>query len=243
MTYKTKGILLRTVKYGETSIVATIFSELFGVQTYMVNNVRTSKKTSSKAAYFQPACILDMIVYHNELRSMQRIKEVKWSFLYQDILSNVIKNSIALYMVELLYKCLKQPENNPDLFLFCEDALMQLDNCNKSVAGNFALYFALHLAHFFGFRMNDDHNKERTILDLREGNFVAERPVHHNYIETELAQLTSQLLKVMQPYELEGFKLNQDVRRKLLLYYENYYALHIQDFGRMKTLSTLHEVL
>ncbi len=243
MTYKTKGILLRTVKYGETSIVATIFTELFGVQTYMVNNVRTSKKNSNKAAYFQPASIVEMIVYHNELKSMQRIKEIKWSFLYQNILSRVIKNSIALYMVELLYKCLKQPEKNTDLFLFCEDAFMQLDKCNKIVTGNFSLYFALQLMHFFGLKMNDNYNERLNILDLQEGNFVAHKPMHHNFIEAEFAQLTSQLLRVMQPDELESFKLNQEIRRKLLMYYRDYYALHIQDFGKMKTLLTLQEVL
>ena len=57
MTHKTKGIVLRTVKYGETSLVVTMFTELFGVQTYMVNNVRTSKQASSKANHFQPGAI------------------------------------------------------------------------------------------------------------------------------------------------------------------------------------------
>jgi DNA repair protein RecO (recombination protein O) len=243
MTHKTKGIVLRSVKYGETSLVVTMFTELFGVQTYMVNNVRTSKQATSKAAYFQPVSILELEVYHNEQKSIQRIKEFKWAHLYQNILSNVIKNSIASYMVELLQKCLKQPETNADLFYFCEDALLQLDTAPKPVTANFALYFALHLAHFLGFRINDDYTEEQTILDLAEGNFVAERPIHLNFLEGEFAQITSQLLKVMQPNELEHFKLNQDTRRKLLLHYEDYYALHIQDFGRMKTLVTLYGVL
>jgi DNA repair protein RecO (recombination protein O) len=55
--------------------------------------------------------------------------------------------------------------------------------------------------------------------------------------------LTSQLLKVMQPYELEELKLNHETRRKLLYRYQDYYALHIHDFGSMKTLPILHEVL
>ena len=75
MTHKTKGIVLRTIKYGETSVVVTIFTELFGVQTYMVNGVRTTKKSSAKANHFQPGAILDLVVYHNDLHSMQRIKE------------------------------------------------------------------------------------------------------------------------------------------------------------------------
>jgi DNA repair protein RecO (recombination protein O) len=243
MTHKTKGIVLRAVKYGETSLIVTIFTELFGVQTYMVNNVRTSKQASSKANYFQPVSILDLIVYHNEQKQLQRIKEFKWAYLYQNILSNVIKNSIALYMIELLQKCLKQPETNQELFLFCEDALLQLDIADKRVTANFALYFALQLTHFFGFRMNDNYTEEQTILDLEEGSFVEQKPTHPNYIEIELAHITSQLLKVMQPHELENFKLNQETRRKLLLLYQDYYALHIQDFGRMKTLSVLQEVL
>jgi DNA repair protein RecO (recombination protein O) len=243
MTHKTKGIVLRTIKYGETSVVVTIFTELFGVQTYMVNGVRTAKKSSAKANHFQPAAILDMIVYHNDLQSMQRIKEFKWDYLFDYVLSDVIKNSIALYMVELLHKCLPQPEQNTPLFYFCEDVLIQLDKANKAVTANFALYFSLQLTHFFGFKMNDDFNEQQNILDLQEGNFVRDQPAHPNFIEGELAMITSQLLKVMQPFELEDVKLHHGKRRLLLQHYLDYYALHIADFGKMKTLMILHEVL
>lgn len=243
MTHKTKGIVLRTVKYGETSVVVTIFTEVFGVQTYMVNGVRTDKKSSARANHFQPAAILDMVVYHNEQKSMQRIREFKWDFLFQEVLSNVIKNSIALYIVELLQKCLKQPEDNNTLFYFCEDILIQLDVADKSVAANFALYFALQLTQFLGFKINDDYDPEQNILDLQEGSFVSAQPTHSNFIDGENALWTSQLLKVMQPGELANFKMHHDTRKKLLLNYQDYYALHISDFGQMKTLHVLHEVL
>jgi len=243
MTHKTKGIVLRTIKYGETSVVVTLFTELFGVQTYLVNGVRTTKKSSAKANHFQPAAILEMIVYHSEQKQLQRIKEFKWDYLFQQVLSDVIKNSIALYMVELLQKCLKQPEQNTDLFYFCEDALMQLDGAGKGITANFALYFALQLAHFFGFRMADNYDAKQTVLDLVEGNFVSGKPEHPYFIEGENALVTSQLLKVMHPAELAQFKLHHETRRKLLLHYQDYYALHIPDFGLMKTLTVLHEVL
>src|SRR5262249_1638687 len=104
--HKTKGIVLRTVKYGETSLIATIFTELFGVQSYLVNGVRaSSKKGSGKANLFQPAAILDLITYHNELRNLQRIKEFRWDYLYLRIFSDIRKNAVALFMVELLAKC------------------------------------------------------------------------------------------------------------------------------------------
>ncbi|MCW3088948.1 MAG: recO [Ferruginibacter sp.] len=243
MTHKTKGIVLRTIRYGETSVVVTIFTELFGVQTYMVNGVRTTKKSSAKANHFQPGAILDLIVYHSDQKSMQRIKEFKWDVLFEQVLSNVIKNSIALYIVELLQKCLKQPEQNTALFYFCEDILLQLDSADKSVTANFALYFSVQLPYFFGFRMADNHNAEHAILDLEEGNFVMVQPEHPHFMEGEYARVTSRLLRVMQPFELAQFKLNHDERRKLLLYYQQYYVLHIPDFGIMRTLAVLHEVL
>jgi DNA repair protein RecO (recombination protein O) len=243
MTHKTKGIVLRNIKYGETSLVVTVFTELFGVQTYMVNGVRTAKKTIAKANYFQPAAVLDLVVYHSENKAMQRIKEFGWGYLYNNVLTNVIKNSIAAYMVELLYKCLKQPEAHADLFHFCEDTLMQLDERPKKTVANFPLFFALHLPYFLGFRMTDNYNVENNFLDLREGVFINHQPVHPYFISDEAAHITSQLLKVMQPSELEAFNLNHQIRRQLLLHYQDYYALHIPEFGQMKTLQVLHEVL
>ena len=243
MTHKTKGIVLRTIKFGETSVVVTIFTELFGVQTYMVNGVRTSKKASAKANYFQPAAILDMVVYHSENKAMHRIKEFSWAHLFDTVLTDVIKNSIASYMVELLQKSLKQPEANSDLFYFCEDALMQLDRSSKKIAANFPVFFALHLAYFLGFKITDNYDDSNNFLDLQEGIFIDHQPVHPHFISEEAALLTSQLLKVMQPYELEDFKLNHLTRRQLLLSYQDYYALHIPEFGQLKTLMVLHEVL
>src|SRR6186713_636769 len=148
--HKTKGIVLRAVKYGETSLIVTIFTELFGAQSYLVNGVRTSsKKGSGKANLFQPSAILEMVVYHNELKQLQRIKEFRWGSLYQQILSDVRKNAIALFMVELLTKCLKQPEPNAELFYFAEDAFLRLDNSSDTAAANFPLFFALNLPVFF----------------------------------------------------------------------------------------------
>jgi DNA repair protein RecO (recombination protein O) len=242
--HNTRGIVLRTVKYGETSIIVTIFTELFGIQSYLVNGVRTStKKGSGKANLFQPAAILDLTVYHNELKNLQRLKEFKWAHLLQNIFSDIRKNAVAVFMVELLTKCLKQPEANPNLFYFVEDCFIQLDQSTDTVVANLPLFFALHLAVFFGFRISDDYSETNCFLDLQEGNFTDERPHHPHFLEDKQANVTSQILRTIQPEELAEIRLNHDFRRNLLFSYETYYALHITDFGRMKTLPVLKELL
>jgi len=243
MIYRTKGIVLRTIKYGETSIVVTIFTELFGIQSYLVNGIRSSAKTSSKASLFQPTSILEMEVYHNELKNLQRIKEFKWNYLYKNILSDVTKNSVAVYMIELLQKCLKQPENNTALFEFCEKALVQLDVAEDSVTANFPLYFSLQLVHFFGFSIRDNYSKEKLILDLQEGAFTDIAPQHSYFLDGDYSSFISQLLKMQSANELSKIKLNKGSRREMLLALQTFYALHIQEFGVMKTLPVLHEIL
>src|SRR5688500_4487676 len=175
--FKTNGIVLRVVKYGETSVIVSILTERFGIQSYLVNGVRvSSKKGSGKANLFQPAAILEMVVYHNELKQLQRIREFKWGLLYQQILSDVRKNAVALFMIELLTKCLKQPEANPELFHFAEDCLLHLDRSGDAITANFPLFFAIHLPVFFGFRINDNYGENCPFLDLVEGEFVKEQP-------------------------------------------------------------------
>lgn len=244
MIHSTKGLVLRTVKYGETSLIVTIYTELFGTQSYLVNGVRTSsKKGPGKANLFQPAAILDLVVYHNDLKNLQRIKEFKWGHIYQHLFFNVVKNSVALFMVELLQKTLKQPEANPDLFHFIEDAFIHLDEADEQITANFSLFFALHLTTFYGFRFSDDYSEEHPYLDLQEGEFVHDHPIHPYFLQGHYSFITSQLLKVMQPHELKQIQLNKETRRVLLHAYQTFYALHVTDFGALKTLPVLQEVL
>lgn len=242
--HHTWGIVIRTVKYGETSLIVTLYTELFGLQSYMVNGVRTSsRKGSGKANLFQPAAILDLMVYHNELKNLQRIKEFKWAILYDQLYFDVIKNSVALFMIELLQKVLKQPENNPDFYHFLEDAFIHLDKAPPSVTANYPLFFITQLTYFSGFRITDEYSDAAPYLDLREGAFVSELPQHTYTLDKPYTGIISQLLKVMHPSELEQLPMNQDIRRVLLQAFLTFYALHTPEFGKLKTLEVMGAIL
>ena len=240
--HTTKAVILRTVHYGETSLIVTAYSELFGLQSYIVQGVRTSsKKGSGKANYFQPGSILELVVYHHELKNLQRIKEFKWSYLYNEVFSNVIKNCVLLYMVELLQKCIKQPESNAELFSFVEESFMQLDKADETVAAGLSIYFVIHLTTFFGFQIT--HDEQLPVLDLQDGKFTDAHPQHAYYVDGKTAALIYELLKVMQPAELHEVPMNHVQRRSVLEAMETFYALHLPEFGKMKTLQVLKEVL
>lgn len=240
----TKGIVLRTIKYGETSVIVSIFTELYGIQSYLVNGVRSnSKSAQGKAGMYQPGAILELTAYHNDLKNLQRIREARWNYLYQEVFFDVRKNAVALFLVELLQKCLKQPEPIPDLFYFSEDVLMELDKAGDTETANLPLFIATHFGSFFGMRITDNYSEKNSILDLQEGLFVDEAPLHPYYMENPFSHYMAELLRTQQPAELKSLLLNREQRRILLRGCQDFFLLHLPDFGQLRSLPVLQAIL
>ena len=242
--HKTNGIVLRCVKYGDTSIIASIYTELFGLQSYIIKGVRkTTKKGFSNANYFLPGALLDMQVYHNEQKQLQFIKEYQWLYLYQNIFFDVVKNAVAMFAVELIQHSIKQPEGNSELYYFIEDSLKQLDEASQTVTANFPLYFSLKMGEALGFGIQKNYNETNAVLDLQEGFFTSSLPHHQYFIENPLSLITAQILACDNINELQQLQLNKKTRRQLIDYFNQYFALHISNFIELKTVEVLKEVL
>lgn len=210
----------------------------------MVKGVRqSSRKGQNKGSFFQPAAILEMEVYHNELKNLQFIKSFEWDHLYTTVFFDVVKNAVAMYMIELLQHSMKQPEANPELFYLIETSLKQLDAGTDALTANLPLYFTLHLGTELGFQLQGMYSAETPVLDLYEGQFVPEHPQHQHYLEGELAKATSMINSIGFYSELENIKLGRNTRRQLLSAYQTFIALHVQDFGEMRSWKVLQEVL
>lgn len=234
---------MRTVKYGETSLVVTAFTELYGVQSYMVNGIRTSRKsTSISIGHLQPGNLLDMVVYHQEKAALQRMKDCRLLFHGQNIDASMSKNAVLLFMVELLQKCLKQPDSQPELFYFLEDIMAGLNLATPAQTANLPVFYMLHLSHFFGFRLMDNYSDATPVLDLAEGQFVDNIPIHGLYLEVSNSKIVADLLKVMQVSELDQINLNRKVRNEIIDMLSAFYALHVQPFGALKSLPVLRSL-
>src|SRR5690349_14399658 len=99
MITTTQSIVLRSIKYGETSLISTHFTRIYGVQAYLVQGVRSpsAKGRSSRAGLLQPASLLEITAYHKPGGNLQRLKEFSPAVIYQSIHEEVIKNSVALF--------------------------------------------------------------------------------------------------------------------------------------------------
>ncbi|TRZ83274.1 MAG: DNA repair protein RecO [Sediminibacterium sp.] len=243
MLHNTKGIVLRVTKYGDTSIILTAYTELFGVQQYMVKGVRvTSKKGANKAVFYQPAAILQMEVYHSPMKQLQMVKEVSWDFVYQNVYSDVLRNAVATYIVEVLQQTM-QPEPHPELFYLIEDTFKQLDKGGTSLVGNLPIYFLIHLSQNMGFGLQGKYSATTPVLDVREGQFVEKVPTHPYFLEGAEAQTASSFLQVQFYNDLDNIVLSGTQRKKILELFQLSLSWHYKKFSDIKSLPILQEVL
>jgi DNA repair protein RecO (recombination protein O) len=243
MLHNTKGIVLRVTKYGDTSLIMTAYTELFGLQQYIVKGVRTtSKKGANKAVYYQPAAILQMEVYHTPMKQLQMLKEVNWDYIYQNVYSDVIRNAVATYIVEVLQQTL-QPEPHPELFYLIEDTFKQLDKGGAALASNLSIYFLIHLTETLGFGLQGKWTEATPMLDVKEGQFVKDKPLHPYFLEGIEAQTASQFMSLQFYNDLENIQLNGQQRKKILELFQLSLSWHYKGFKEIKSLAILQAVL
>ncbi len=235
MLHKTKGIVLHTIKFTETSVITKIYTEAFGLRSYIVNGVR-NKGAKSKASLFSPMTILDLEIYHRENKNLQRLKDYRPAYIYKSFSHDMIKNSIALFLAEVLYKTIREEEANSELYHFIESSFITLDETQKA-AGNFHLVFLLRLTRYLGF-FPSITGKETEYFDLKEGEFTGEIPAHNSFISQPHSRWMDKLLRGETASEMNLADRNFLLDKILL-----YYGLHLHGFKSVNSHRVLHEVL
>lgn len=238
MLHKTRGIVFKTTDYGETSVIVQIFTEKFGLQSYIINAVKKPRAKISRNM-LQPLHLLDMVVYHKNTGQVQRIAELKNSPVLQTIPYDVIKSSLVLFLNEVLYKAVRQQSADENMFDFIFNSIEWLDNQTEGVA-NFHLLFLSRLTRFLGFSPNQVANAD--YFDMKNGVFSKYKPEGFSYLSPPHTQNFYNLLQIS--FEnIHQLKFSNDERRYLVQKLLEYYALHIEGFGNIRSHEVLEEVL
>ena len=205
MLDKTRGIILHTVKYGDNSLILTVYTEKFGRQPYIINGARNSR-SKNKAGLLQHLFIVDLEVYQKKGRDLQRIKEIKISSPYTSIPFDVIKTTQAILISGILYKIILEEEQNPELFQFIESSLMFFDMMDSGKP-DFHIWFLAHLTNYLGIAPNTSETYEGW-LDMKKGLMVVSEPPHPEYMNPEISLLFKELVK-LRIQDLPDFKIGR----------------------------------
>jgi len=238
MQVKTSGIVLHSIKYTDSTSIITVYTRQFGKVTYMVHGVN-KKKSVCPAAFLQPLSLIEMDVFHTPGKNIQRLKEIRMEHPFTGIPFNPVKNALALFISEVLFRTLRQTEPDENLYLFLENSILQLD-CSEKGLSNFHLVFLLKLTRYLGFEPNQD-NVHVNYFDLMNGVFVNEKPVHTHFI---LPEITADFISVLNTdySNMHNLVFSRARRANLLLSEVEYYQLHIPDFHGLHSLAVLQSL-
>jgi DNA repair protein RecO (recombination protein O) len=222
MLVKTRGIVLGFIKYKETSVIVNIYTEALGLKSYVVNGVRDKK---SKAIFFQPLTLLDLVVYDNNSKGLNRISEYTIHRHYTSSLFNPKKIAVILFLAEILSKTLKEEHPEEEMFCFIVNWLSNFDEALDSYE-DFHILFLIEYAEYLGIKPSCAEDFEKDF---------------GRKIDKEVAKILDQIL-VIDHVNSFSLGLNAECRRLMLTALTEYYEHHFPFMGRIQSLGILKEV-
>jgi DNA repair protein RecO (recombination protein O) len=227
MISKTHGIVIKYLKYQESSIIAQVFTEKYGLMPFIVNGIR-SPRSKRSIGYFQPFSVLDLIAYMKPNREIQRISEYKFLTPTHNLQQDIRKSSVTLFLSEILGKILKheQGESHEHLFQFLHQSIIILDQLPDKVE-NFHIHFLLKLLPFLG-------------LSITHGEELIENM--DSEILDEDSQMIHFITKVINSEYGDNIGGTGELRFKSLDRIIKYLRHHTAELNEVKSIKVLHQV-
>lgn len=239
MIQKVRGIVLHHLNYGDTSIIVHFYTDLFGRVSVMIKGARGQRK-NRKISLYHPLALLEIEINFKENRDLQQIREARPILPLQGIMADPIKNTIALFIAEILYRSIREKESNKDLFEYLQTSI-ELFDLLEDGSSMFHLYMLVHLTRFLGFRPALPPDDQAYWFNLETGSFTLGRPSQEKRMQPELASHLINLIKA-KPDELGSLKIPRNQKNELIESLLEYYKIHLAGMGEIKSYSILKAV-
>lgn len=163
-------ILLHTTKYGDSSLILHGYTREEGRESFILRSVGKKGKSAAMGV-LHPLNILSVEVAPRSKNegnsSLKYIREYSSKYVFHSLRSNIYKNSIVLYISELLYKTLRTPEQDTVLYDFIEHSVVTLDGCEGNFS-NFHIWFTVNYVALMGFFPSEGFSLEYNPFSERE---------------------------------------------------------------------------
>ena len=238
-SYKARGIVLHTMKYGESSMVVFMLTDTLGRQNYMMQGIRSARSKGNKAALLQPMFVVDFVGLESPKMQMHRMQEVRSAVALTLLPFDVRKSTIALFMAETLYRLIKEVEPQSPLFGFVEESVVALDTLTDGIA-NFHLWFMVHLSAHLGFYPGNEYI-HGGCFDIQEGLFVHSMPQHRLALSPENTRILAALMST-EVSDLASLNLARGQRSAFLAAMLTYFGYHLDSIHNVRSLDILRDV-
>ena len=236
MIRTTQGLVLKTTKYSETSVIAKIFTRELGVCSYIVKGVR-SGKGKVKQNLLQPLSYLDLAVYASPKASINYIKDMHCADPFANVKGDSVKVALVFFMTEVLYKTLGEDEPMPEVFDYVVEQLKGL-NDGEIKPNNQPLLFLLQMSTYLGIEPLNNYSVGEPRFNLREGRFVGS--LADDYMLNNADSLAMHYLLASYHGTTQVPRVSKSGALHTLI---DYYGIHLPEFKNFKSHEILHTIL
>lgn len=242
MYEKSNGIVLQLTPFSDSQKVVRIFTRNFGTRAFLVTVHGKSRAGRSASALYRPMQELDLVFKKLQPDQLGRIKEVEAAYLFSHLHEEPNKRLIALFLSELLYRVLKNHQEDETLYDFILSGLQSLDKTEEKVA-DFHLFFMAGLASALGFHPENNFDSQNRFFNPQEGMFVVETHSTPGTVRDEL--LSEKIHQIFNPLPVSdhSLQLSREQRSSLLKVLLEYYRYHVPEFGELKSLEILKDIV
>jgi DNA repair protein RecO (recombination protein O) len=238
MLTKIRGIVLHTIKYKESSIIAHIYTDLYGRQSFLIHGVH-GRRSNFSPNIFQPFSRIEAEAYYKPEKDLQKVKEV-YSHPYKTIPYDIVKSTQAMFLAEVIYKSIREEEANPGLFEYLLHSMEWLDTAEVKYT-DFHLVMLVQLTKYLGFFPEKNYSEQRCYFDLRNGEFIEDPSVHPDMLNKGSSRMLNIFLH-QSSGSLKDIHLEYAERINLTDSLIEYYNLHIPSFGQVQSVVVLREI-
>ena len=237
-SYKARGVVLGTLKYGEKGVIVHMLTDVYGRQSYMIQGVRPTAK-GSKMALLQPMFAVEFEGLTSSKMDLHRMKDLVPGMVLQSTPFDVRKSTMALFMAEVLYRLVKESEPGSELFDFVWASVAALDALEEGIA-NFHLWFLANLSRPLGFSPDNEYS-DGAWLDIRDGHFTPHALIPSAALTPKNARILHDMLECDVRY-LAEIGLNRMERASFLEAMLKYYSFHLDSINAVESLRIMREV-
>lgn len=214
MTQNTELIVLHTTKFGENSLVVHTLSRDYGRRSFFVRGA--GKRQMS---LFLPLNILEADIQESSRTTLFTARNISSRHPLSGIRNNLYKNSMTMFMSEVLFRVLKEGAGEQGLYEWCEKNILLLDAIQTDFS-NFHIRFLLEMTMVLGF------SPEARNLEPFVGEHypIAERFMKEPFAESMLIPLSG--------------KVRNELSEEILKYIE----FHTESAVNVNSLKVLHEI-
>ena len=234
MLSKTQGIILHSFKYSENSLITSVYTREYGRVSCLIQGVHT-KKSKFKPAFFQPLSIVDIELLYLQNKDLQSLKDIAISKPLHSLHTNLYKNAIVLFLGEILYRSLRDGEQDEQLFNFVSNAIELLDTMSDGFS-NFHLIFIAQLTKYLGFFPENSYSELTPFFNAKSAAFELGKSLH------SMDRQTSKLISEILDSDFStGKNLNipQKIKSQLLQKMIDFYILHLPGLKEIRSLDVL----